>query len=1196
MARLSLHLLGPFHVTLADTPVTGFRYDHVRALLAYLAVEADRPHRREALAGLLWPDQPDRTALENLRHALYQLQQAIGNREASPPFLLISREALQFNLDSDHLIDVALFERLTADEGGAIPLLHRERQARKQRAVVLYRGAFLQDFFLKGSNLFEEWLLRKREQLDRQMMLALRHLVQACAGWGDQAQAETYARRALDLDPWDEAMRRQLMQTLALDGRRGDALAQYDILRNLLRDEFGVGPEPETIALYARISGDQLDLPAERPTLDATPPIPSPASHTLFVGREAELRHLSGCLDEALAGRGRVTLVTGEAGGGKSALMTEFAQRAMATHAQLVVACGRCTAWAGIGDPYLPFREILQSLCGDVGAPLPNGTMPRACADRQWAIAPMAIQALATLGQSLIHRLVAAGPLGLRAELLAQQMPDRFGHARWMEQLQEIVRHPPPVGEGDARVTRADLFSQCAHVLQAIAQVQPLLLILDDLQWADAATVSLLFHLGHQVKAQSILILGAYRPEQVAMGRGEARHPLESVVNEFRQAWGECQVDLDQAEGRSFVDALLDREPNRLGAQFRETLYLHTEGHALFTTELLRSLQARGDLWQSPDLGWVEGSTLNWEKLPPRVEAAIAERIAQLPETQRAILSTASVEGDVFTAEVVARALDTDERAVVSALSHELGAHLHLVRAERLTWQGGQTLSHYRFQHHLFQRYLYQSLDTVERARLHGAVLAAMETLHEIDVDALAGALAQHAEAAGLAQRAAYYWLKAGQRAFALSAYEDAVALLRRCLATLATLPNSPERAGRELEAQLALAGPLFVARGWGAPERAETVERAYRLSLQLGESTHRLPLLVLLANLSLGRRESQRALAYAQELLPLAQASARPLFVAAGHALLGMSLLSLGRLRPAREQLEQGLTIFPREARRSASLVPGLLADVEVSSYLWLSYVLWLLGYADQADECGRKALRLAEQIDHPPTLATALGIQGIIGTLAHQIDAALGYGGQLLRLADEQGLPFARPWGQTCYGWARAMSLQAQDAICQFRNGVAALKEMGTLVGYPVLQSLLAEVYLHRGDVAEGLEAIDAALRAVEGSASRSHLAEVLRLKGELLLRAKPLGCEDGAAACFGRALEVAREQDARILALRAAHSLARLLASQGQTTEGQHMLAEVYGWFTEGFDTPDLREARRCIEELVRHRAEPNKAPPR
>lgn len=257
--RLFLSFLGPFQVMLEDQPAT-FATDRARALLAYLAVEADRPHRRETLAALLWPDRPEATARRSLSQALVRLRRAIHDYHASPPFLLITGKTIQFNAAAAEL-DVACFESLLAayanhphsSLAGCLPCLER-----LEGAAGLYRGEFLQGLFLADSQLFEEWALFKREQLHRQALDALHTLALHYEDQTEYEKAQRYAERQLALEPWREKAHRQLMRALALNGGRGAALAQYRTCCRVLADELGVEPAPETTALYERIRRGEL--------------------------------------------------------------------------------------------------------------------------------------------------------------------------------------------------------------------------------------------------------------------------------------------------------------------------------------------------------------------------------------------------------------------------------------------------------------------------------------------------------------------------------------------------------------------------------------------------------------------------------------------------------------------------------------------------------------------------------------------------------------------------------------------------------------------------------------------------------------------------------------------------------------------------------------------------------------------------
>jgi WD40 repeat protein/DNA-binding SARP family transcriptional activator len=329
MARLSLSLLGTFQAALDGQPATGFESNKVRALLVYLAVEADRPHSRETLAGLLWPDYPDRSALNNLRSALANLRQAIGDRQAEPPFLLITRDTIQFNTASDYSLDLSGLAHLTGLEIGQL-----------EQAVAAYRGSFLEGLSLGDSPPYEEWVLYKREQTNRQMLEALHRLAAHYEDCGAYERAILYARRWLELEPWDEEAHRQLMRAMALSGQRSSALAQYEACCRTLKQELGVEPARETTTLYESIR-DEIFPPAftlrpgEPTPRPVEPPAPGKppykgmqffdeADADLFFGREELTARLMGRISECLsihAEGDRFLAVIGASGSGKSSIV-----------------------------------------------------------------------------------------------------------------------------------------------------------------------------------------------------------------------------------------------------------------------------------------------------------------------------------------------------------------------------------------------------------------------------------------------------------------------------------------------------------------------------------------------------------------------------------------------------------------------------------------------------------------------------------------------------------------------------------------------------------------------------------------------------------------------------------------------------------------------------------------------------------
>jgi predicted ATPase len=470
----------------------------------------------------------------------------------------------------------------------------------------------------------------------------------------------------------------------------------------------------------------------------AAPPPP-----TVFVGRERELAALTSDLQKARTGAGQFRFVVGEAGQGNTMLVQEFARQAQLDDPGLLTVFGYGHAHTGLGDPYHPFREALALLCGNVRDVWEGGPIDSRQARRLWEAAPQTIPALVAQAPHLVGSFVPGQALLDRATAIAPQ------EAIWLEQLTRLV-----TGESEPKLCQKDVFGQTTAFLKTIAGQQSLLLILEDLHWADPASCGLLFHLSRNLSNSPILLVGTYRPEEITLRRDGGRHPLAGVVDELKRQHGDIWLDLGEMaedEGRQFVAAYLDSQTNRLDQTFREALFRQTGGYPLFTAELVHDMQARGDLRQDEAGYWVAGEAIDWQTLPTRVEGVIETRLHRLDEAQQAMLATACVEGERFTAGVVARVHGLDERAVVRQLSGELDKGQRLVSAQALERIGDERLARYRFRHHLIQHYLYHNLDEPERACLHEAVGAALEAIYGEQKQQAAVQLARHFQQAGVA-------------------------------------------------------------------------------------------------------------------------------------------------------------------------------------------------------------------------------------------------------------------------------------------------------------------------------------------------------------------------------------------------------------------------------------------------------------
>jgi DNA-binding SARP family transcriptional activator/Flp pilus assembly protein TadD len=721
------------------------------AILAFLAAER-RPVARDHLALLFWPDVEPSKGKANLRRELHNLAQLFPNCWVS------EHQAVAFVPSSGTTVDIYALRDFQGEK-------------RWDEAAALLTGEFLEGLYLEANLEFENWLQAERERWRTLAESILTKAIEAHTQRGRYSEAITMSQRRLQLTPWNENAHCQLMRLLAWTGQRGSALRQFDICKQILWNDLGVEPAVETVALYQQIQDGELGVPPQLPAFLTTEGARHAVSRPSFVGRERELSRMTSYLEGALAGKGKVIFVSGGPGRGKTAQLEEFARRAMGSHPELIAASGSCNAYAGIGDPYLPFRDLMAMLSGDVEARWDAGAITRTHAKRLWNAIPFFLEALLDHAPHLLEVLVSSEALLSRA--LIAENTDGSSILR----LRELIKRRQTRSE---EVDQTHLFQEVTDLLSAMAKQRPLLLILDDVQWADAASIGLLFHLGRRIvmERNRVLIVCAYRPEEIAFGRNDERHPLAKTLSEFKRAFGDVWIRLEtteQEEGKAFIDAMLDMEPNRLTDDFRAALFQRTAGHPLFTIELLRALRERGYLQKDDNGLWKEGSSLDWALLPARVEAVIEERIERLDPEQRGLLKVASVEGEQFTAQVVAEAQKRLEMTTLRLLSGELERRHRLVseQAEIQTKQG--ILSRYRFGHVLYQEFIYQRLSPGERRLLHGEVARAMEKYYEGRLEHLSVQLGRHFSQAGDNRRALPYITTAAEHAARIHANDEAV-------------------------------------------------------------------------------------------------------------------------------------------------------------------------------------------------------------------------------------------------------------------------------------------------------------------------------------------------------------------------------------------------------------------------------------
>ena len=546
------------------------------------------------------------------------------------------------------------------------------------------------------------------------------------------------------------------------------------------------------------------DLPQDFPqlkSLETIPPEPSsplrkfrqPAfletreererEEPVFVARKKELEKLDGYLNESLTGKGQVAFIIGGPGAGKTALFREFTRRSIQAHPELVVAFGRCNAYSGSGEPFLPFRDIFSILVGDTEEYWSSGEISREHSLRIWDNREMILDALFSHGPDLINVLISG-------EEILQFFSEQNVSKDHLKLLTQKVEQQDLYG---SEIRQSQLFEQCLAILKSAAKKKPLMLILDDLHWSDAGSLSLFFHLGKRITKSPILLIGNYRPAVVAIEPEESSQSLNGIVNEFKRIYGDIEVDLRQIqseENREFVNAYIDLEPNIFEDDFREALFEHTEGQPLFTVELLEDMRVRKDITLNKDKQWEVSESLDWNKLPVRVEGVIGERVSRLDEKMHKMLECACVEGQEFTAQVIAELIGSDEYEVLRILSWDLDKRHNLVQELRVYEINGRTISRYKFSHNLFQTYLYNKLSHSERRILHEQIAGILEKLYEDRLEEIAGSLVEHYDKVGDVDKTIYYLQLAGERALKQFAYQEVIDLVGR---SLSLMPSSDD-------------------------------------------------------------------------------------------------------------------------------------------------------------------------------------------------------------------------------------------------------------------------------------------------------------------------------------------------------------------------------------------------------------------
>ena len=1100
MGRLNLALLGGFQGRLGAAAPLRLPTRKTKALLAFLALPPGRSHPREKLASLLWGGMPEPQARQGLRQSLFALRKAVG---VPPRALLVDGETVALNPSAVD-VDVAEFERQVA-EGTPAAL---------DRAAALYRGEFLEGLALQEAP-FEEWLLTERERLRELALEALAKLLHHQRTTGATEAGLKTALRLLALDPLQEPVHRAVMRLYVQLGRRASALRQYQLCIGVLQRELSVEPETTTKQLYQEILRQRPSHAAVSVESPSTaPPVPAEApdhpEDTLprelpLVGREAEIRRLREALHRAWEGHGQLVVVIGEAGVGKSRLLAEVAAEAVARGGRVLV--GRCHEAEQI-LPFAPWVDALRT--GHV--------------DRDTE----AIEGLNPSWQTELARLLPE--LG-------------------------VPGHGPPQDPVDYR----QLFESVAQLVRHLALPRPVLLILEDLHWADEMSLRLLPFVGRRHQAWPLLVVGTAREEDLA-GSPLLRRTLEDLARD--QRLDELRLaPLSKEETLTLVRTLAPTASNEtVMTGFAEQVWVISEGNPFAVVESVRALPKDPAADPSGKL-----------PVPRRVREAVVRHLEALSERSRDLTTVAAVIGREFDFRLLQRSAGLEE--------HEAAESLEELVRRRVLHNVGERFD---FTHDRIREVAYGRLLRERQRVLHARIASSMETLYADRLGEQVERLAHHAARGELGEKAVVYLRQAGVKAFANSAHSNALAYFTQARELLARLEPGAVRDREELSLRLALGPTLQAMRGYATPEVEQNYARARQLADEVGAPVQQFQARWGMWLVASHRANADTALERGRELLALAERLDDPALVLEGHHALWPVLVWLGKADAARHHLDRGMALYDKARHRSHAFVYGG-HDPGVCCRKVASWAFWILGYPARGLEESLASLELAGELAHPMSMVVALVWACVFRDLRREFPAVREHARALIALSTEHDASQWLAAGTIMDGAARAELGEGPAAIAQIRRGLAAYGSTGAQLFLPYFLSLLARAYSRIGQPHEGLRVIGLALESTRTTGERVWEAELNRLEGELRLASDP---DDVAHAmeCFRRAIEIARQQAARSWELRATSSLARLLVAAGRRDEARRTLAGVYDWFTEGFDITDLGEAKALLDDLA------------
>jgi TOMM system kinase/cyclase fusion protein len=849
------------------------------------------------------------------------------------------------------------------------------------------------------------------------------------------------------------------------------------------------------------------------------------ASMPPLVGREQEVELLLQRWEQVKEGMGQVVLLNGEAGIGKTRLVQTLKERVRG-EPHTCLEC-RCSPYYQNSALY-PVIDLLHRALELRREDSPDEKMNK-------------------LEASLTRNGVPLSEVApLFASLLSLPMGERY----------------PPLTLSPERQKQKTVEALLAVLLKMSAQ-RPVLLIVEDLHWIDPSTLDLLDLIVDQGPTARIFTLLTFRPDF---------HPSWSTRSHVTPL---MLHRLSSKQAETLVETVTGGKT--LPPEVLQQVVAKTDGIPLFVEELTKMVLESD--WLCERNGRYElTAPLPPLAIPATLHDSLEARLNRLT-TGKEIAQIGATIGREFAYELLQGVCSLDEKTLQDELNK-------LVEAELLYRRGLPPNATFIFKHALIQDAAYQSLLKSKRRQYHQRIAQVLEKRFADVIETQPELIAHHYTEANLPEKAIIYWQWAGERSIQHSANVEAIRHLTKGLELLNALPETPEHIRQELALQMSLGGALTSTKGFAAPEVQQAFARARARCRLLGQPPQLFPVLRGLYAYYLVRGDLETAHELGQDCLRLAQSVKDPALFLESHFALGQVFLCRGDLVRAREHLAQGITLYDPQQHHAHAFT--YMQDPGVTCRCLDALALWLSGYPEQALHRSREAIHLAQELGHPFSLAWAMIFAAVVHQLRREASECRERAEAAMSLSTERTFARWLAWGTLWRGWALTEQGQREDGMAQIQQGLTADRAMGAESVAPYILGLLSEAHGKMGQVEQGLNVLSEAVAIMDKNGERAYEAELYRLKGELIQKAEgrrqKADVEAEAEACFHQALEVARRQNAKSWQLRTAMSLSRLWLRQGKKDEARQLLSEVYGWFTEGFDTADLKEARELLEAVT------------